>query len=83
MFKQNGCNDRQIHYVLYPPSREYTSREEPTLVAFLHFMAPIFNCISRVLMRHNVKTVGLSSRKVICFLQLIKDDLGLENSWHV
>jgi hypothetical protein len=31
-------------------------------------------------MRHNIKTVGLPPRKVVRFLQPIKDDLGLKKA---
>jgi hypothetical protein len=41
------------------------------------FVESTFNHISRVLMRHNIKTVGLLPRKITSFLQPIKNDLGL------
>jgi hypothetical protein len=56
MFKQNGYSDGQIHCALYPPCREDTPREL-TLVAFLPFVAPIFKWISRLLTRHNIKSL--------------------------
>jgi hypothetical protein len=39
---------------------------------------PTFSCISRALSLHNIKTVGLSIRKVSSFLQPVKDALGLK-----
>jgi hypothetical protein len=37
----------------------------------------IFNCISRVLAWHNIKSVGVPPRKLSGFLRPVKDDLGL------
>jgi hypothetical protein len=67
-------------HVLNPPCREVTSTEQLTSVAFLPFVEPVFNHISRVLMRHNIKTVGLLPKKVTSFLWPIKDDLGLKTA---
>jgi hypothetical protein len=49
VFKQNGCNDRQIHRAfnccLHLPQPE----NEPNSVVFLPFVGTTFNRISRVL----------------------------------
>jgi hypothetical protein len=37
----------------------------------------IFSRISRVLSRHNIKSVGLPPKKISAFLQPVKDNLGL------
>jgi hypothetical protein len=37
----------------------------------------MFNPISRVLARHNIKSVGLPPRKISSFLRPVKDDLAL------
>jgi hypothetical protein len=54
---------------------EDTSREDLILVVFLPFVGLKFNCISRVLMRQNIKTAGLLHRKDAIFLWLVTDDL--------
>jgi hypothetical protein len=46
-------------------------------VAFLPYVGPIFNRISRALSQHNIKSVGLHPTKVSSFLRPIKDNLGL------
>jgi predicted GIY-YIG superfamily endonuclease len=48
-------------------------REDHILVAFLPFVDITFNSISRVLSKHNIKTVGLPPRKLCSFLHPIKD----------
>jgi len=80
MFKQNGYIDKQLHCAVHPPCREDTPREEPMLVACSPFVASIFNCISRVLTRHNIKSKGFLSRKITSFLWPVKDDLGLKTA---
>jgi hypothetical protein len=49
--------DRQILTALNSYERENTSRENPTLVAFLLLAGPTFNHINRVLTRHNIKSL--------------------------
>jgi hypothetical protein len=44
-------------------------------VTFLAYVGSTFNCISKVLSWQNIKTASLLLRK--CFLQPVKDDLGL------
>jgi len=73
IFTENGYSDKQIQHALNLCSREDAPREEPTSVS-LHFVGSIFNCFSRVLMTHNIKTVGLPPRKVTSFLRPIEDD---------
>jgi hypothetical protein len=48
------------------------------LVALLPFVNTTFNRISRMLSRHNIKSVGLPPRKIANFLRPVKDDLGLK-----
>ncbi|PNF19831.1 hypothetical protein B7P43_G12503 [Cryptotermes secundus] len=46
-------------------------------VAFLPSVGTIFHRISRVLSRHNMKSVGLPPKKISNFLRPVKDHLGL------
>jgi hypothetical protein len=52
--------------------------EKPALVAFLPYVSTTFNRISRLLYRHNIKTVGLPLKMIPSFLQPVKDVLGLK-----
>jgi hypothetical protein len=47
-------------------------------VALLPFVNTTFNRISRMLSRHNIKSVGLPPKKIASFLRPVKDDLGLK-----
>jgi hypothetical protein len=68
-FRDNGYSEWQILHALSPPKRAPPQRrEDPASVAFLPFVGTVFNRISRVLSKHNIKTVGLPPRKLSSFL---------------
>jgi hypothetical protein len=71
---------RQIRRAINPPPRVVQSDEKSDSVAFLPYVGMIFNRISRMLARHNIKSVRLPPRKLSGFLQAVKDDLGLKTS---
>jgi hypothetical protein len=77
VFRQNGYNDRQIHRVLDRRPNIRQPEDNPDSVAFRPYVGTIFNRISRVLSRHNIKSVGLPPQKVSGFLRPVKDNLGL------
>jgi hypothetical protein len=77
VFKENGYNDRQIHRALNRRPHLPQPDNEPHSVAFLPFVGTIFNLISRVLARHNIKSVGLPHMKLSSLLRPVKDHLGL------
>ncbi|PNF15534.1 hypothetical protein B7P43_G16534 [Cryptotermes secundus] len=77
VFKKNGYNNRQIHRVLNRRPNISRPEDKPGSVAFLPYVGTIFNRISRVLSRHNIKAVGLPPYKLSSFLRPVKDSLGL------
>jgi hypothetical protein len=77
IFRQKGYNDRQIHRVLNRRPNISQPQDNPYSVAFLPYVGTIFNRISRVLSRHNIKSVGLPPKKLSSFLRPVKDNLGL------
>jgi hypothetical protein len=77
IFRQNGYTEPQIRRALNPPPRACRSDEKSDSVAFLPCVGKIFNRISRVLARHNIKSVGLPPKNLSGFLRPVKDDLGL------
>jgi hypothetical protein len=64
VFKQNGYNDRQIHRALNRRPHLPQPDNEPNSVAFLPFVGTVFNRISRLVARHNIKSVGLPPMKL-------------------
>jgi hypothetical protein len=77
VFKQNGYNDRQIHRALNHRPHLYQSDNEPNSFAFLPFVGTIFNRLSRVLARHNIKTAGLPHMKLSSLVRPVKYNLGI------
>jgi hypothetical protein len=77
-FRQNGYSDRQIRRAVKPPARVASTPEKPASVAFLPYVSTSFNRISRLVSRHNIKSVGLPPKKIPGFLRPVKDDLGLK-----
>jgi hypothetical protein len=77
VFKENGYNDRQIHRALKRRPHLPQPDNELHSVAFLPFVGTVFNRISRVLARHNIKSVGLPHMKLPSLLCPVKEHLGL------
>jgi hypothetical protein len=77
MSKPHESNWRYIR-ALNPLDRVAPCQEKPALFAFLPYMSTAFNCISRLLSRHNIKSMDLPLKKVPRFLQHMKGDLGLK-----
>jgi hypothetical protein len=77
VFKENGYNGWQIHRALNRRPHLPRPDNEPHSVAFLLFVGTVFNRISRVLARHNIKSVDLPRMKLSSLLRLVKDHLGL------
>jgi hypothetical protein len=77
VFRENGYNDRQIHRGLNRRSLLPQPDNRPHSVAFLPFVRTVFNRISRVLARHNIKSVGLPHMKLSSLLRPVKDHFGL------
>jgi hypothetical protein len=63
-FRQKGYRGLQIHNVLNTASS----------IAFLHYVRPILNRISRVLARHNIGR--LPNMNIASILWPVKDNLG-------
>jgi hypothetical protein len=59
VFKQNGYNNRHIHRALNHCPHVGQLEDKPNSVMFLPFVGPIFNRISRVLGRPDIKSLGL------------------------
>jgi hypothetical protein len=78
IFRQKSYTDQQIRRALNPLPRVAQPDKNPDSFAFLPYVVSIFNCISRVLSQHNIKSVSLPLRKISRFLWSVKDNLGLK-----
>jgi hypothetical protein len=61
-------NDRQIHRALNHHHESNQPDDHQDTVTFLPFLGTIFNMISRVMSRYNIKSMGLPPRKIYNFL---------------
>jgi hypothetical protein len=77
VFRRNGYNEWQIHRVLNRHLNISQPDDNPDSVSFLPHIGTIFSRISRVLSRHNIKSVCLPPKKISGFLRPVKDNLGL------
>jgi hypothetical protein len=77
IFKQNGYNDWRSHRALNRRRHLNQPNNDPNSVAVLPFVGTVFNHVSKVLARHNIKSVGLSRMKLSSLLRPVKDRLGL------
>jgi hypothetical protein len=76
-FRQNCYNDRQISRVLNQRPHINQPNDNWDTVAFLPYVGTIFNRISRMLSRHDIKSVGLPPKKIYNFLWPVKYLLGV------
>jgi hypothetical protein len=77
IFRENGYNDRQIHRALNRRLHLPQLDNEPHSATFLPFVGTVFNRISRVPARHNIKFVGLPHMKLSILLRPVKDHLEI------
>jgi hypothetical protein len=77
VFGENGYSNRQIHRALNRRPHLPQPGNKPHSVAFLPFVGTVFNRISRVLARHNIRSVALPHMKLSSPLRPVKDHLGL------
>lgn len=83
VFAQNGYSSRAIEVVIKQQKKTQCSQKEKEEeedirgMALLPFCAAVTNRISKLLWRHNIKTVSCPLLKVGQCLRLVKDPLGL------
>jgi hypothetical protein len=78
IFRYNSYSDWRIFWALSPPPKVSQSDDKPDSVPFPLYVGPVFNHISRVLYQHNIKSDGLTLKKILRFLWSVKDNLGLK-----
>jgi len=53
------------------------TNDKPTLTAYIPYTQTTYGHLSRMLAKHNIKSVALPPRKILSYLPLVKDALGL------
>ena len=73
----NGYSRQQIQRALNPMVRTSKPKDKPTSVALLPYVQTTYCRLSIMLVKNNIKSVGLPPRKISRFLHPVKDDLRL------
>jgi len=60
-----------------PTTRTTKTEEKPTLTAYIPYTQTTHGRLSRMLAKHNIKSVTLPPRKIFSYLPPVKDALGL------
>jgi hypothetical protein len=78
VFLQNGYSKHDIRRAQHPKQKPQTKDEKPVGVVLLPYQQAITNKISRLLAKHNIRTIHIPIKKNIHMLRPVKDDLGLK-----
>jgi hypothetical protein len=68
---------KQIREALNPEVRTSKPKEKPKSVTLLPYVWMAYIQLSRMLAKHNTKSVGLLPRKISSRLHPVKNDLGM------
>ena len=60
-----------------PVTRTAKTNDKPTSTAYILYTQTTYGRLSRMLAKHNIKSVALLPRKVFSYLPQVKDALGL------
>jgi len=77
VFKDNGYSPQQIRWAMKPITRTARTDDKPTSTAYIPYTQTTFGRLSRMLAKHNIKSVALPPRKIFSHLPPVKDALGL------
>jgi len=77
VFKENGYSHQQIGRAMKPVTRTAKTDDKPTSTAYISYTQTTFGHLSRMLTKHNIKSVALPPRKIFSHLPPVKDALGL------
>jgi hypothetical protein len=79
-FCNNGYSSKEIPHALHPPQQTTSLRKHHTIIASMPSIQNTFNCICRVLLRRNLKMVGLPYKKIYRLYCHVKHNLCLNLS---
>jgi hypothetical protein len=77
VFKMNGYSIQQIRQAMDPTTPTSKNEDKPTATAYLPYTQTTFGRLSRMLAKHNIKSVALPPRKIASYLPPVKETLGL------
>jgi len=77
VFKNNGYNNNQIEWAMKPAARTSEPKDQPTSTAYIPY-TNTYGRLSRMLAKHNIKSVAIPSRKISSYLPPVKDAIDLK-----
>jgi hypothetical protein len=80
IFKNNGYSQQQINHAMKPATQTRKNREKPTSTAYLPYTQTTFDRLSRMLAKHNIKSIALPPKKISCYLPTNKEQMGLRTT---
>ena len=76
-FKDNGYNPQQIRRSMEPATRTAKTNDKLTSTAYIPYTQTTYGRLSRMLDKHNIKSLALPPRKIFSYFPPVKDSLGL------
>jgi len=77
IFKDNGYSHQQIQQAMKQATRTAKTDVKPISTAYIPYTQTTYGQLSRMLAKHNIKSVALSPRKIFNYLPPVKDAQGL------
>jgi hypothetical protein len=62
-----------------PATRTAKTNDKPTLTAYIPYTQTTYGCLSRMLAKHNIKSVALPPRKIFSYFSPVKNAVGLKH----
>ena len=77
VFKDNGYSHQQIRRAMEPATRTAKTNDKPTSTAYISYTQTTYGRLSRMLVKHNIKSVALPPRKIFSYFPPVKDAVRL------
>src|SRR5215469_1292483 len=77
VFKMNGYSSQQIQRAMEPTNPTTKKEDKPISTACLPYTQTTFGRLSRMLAKHNIKSVALPPRNIVSYLPPFKEAIGL------
>jgi len=79
VFKDNGYSPQQIRRGMQPVTRTTKTNDKPTSTAYIPYTQTTYGRLSRMLAKHNIKSVALPPRKIFNYLPPVKNAWDYEH----
>jgi hypothetical protein len=79
-FKDNGYGPQQTRRAMEPATRTAKTNNKPTSTAYIPYTQTTYGRLSRMLAKHNIKSVTPSPRNIFNYFPPVKDSLGLKTT---